>query len=720
LPRSDGSGTKLVERYGEVFPLLEQIVAYADSNREALGFLPKSVFQDFARRGDLCALLVPGDPQPICGGYLLFQRRFPRASILQMFVAPAFRGRGYARILCDHLVSTLTQAGFSSIYARVGEDLSEANDRWQSLGFRVQRVEPGGVTTGRTIVVRVRELESPQLFPSRALDPGNPLGLRTPTTETPLFLIDLNVLFDLAPRRARREDAVALFKAERMNFCRLAISDELLRELARTALAEKTDPMLSLASTFTTFPVPSDAAAGEVFEELVRMVFPGKPTKELTSNDVSDLRHLVTAVSNNLAGLITNDQAVLDSAPDIEARFGVQVLSPHTFTLTEPPSRMHAAFEVAATDLLLSSMSDSDGTEVRALISRMGVGAVELTSGWLSPRSDRSVTTQCVVRNRSELLGYMTWPALKQGGTFTVRAAVDESNEFAREAARALMTRCMDVLVREGPMSIRLKIPRQQVNLREISFGLGFCAVQDDPDLMKLALNRIVFSRNWSNVRSELASISNLRMDAALPLFRRIDQQVSFITPRGDRSYESLERIETLLSPALFCLSGRPAVITPIRYEFSQRLLGHSLQTSFLPASTSNLFQERIFVSGPVPFKYLTRGVLVLFYESRHPRGSGEIVVMARVRRSYLKSSAALERSDLTQSVLTPESLPRIGTAAMKTVTVFDNVIPLPHPVSRHALQHLGCGRPNDLITTRPIDDGQLQAILSEAFKHGS
>jgi hypothetical protein len=34
-------------------------------------------------------------------------------------------------------------------------------------------------------------------------------------------------------------------------------------------------------------------------------------------------------------------------------------------------------------------------------------------------------------------------------------------------------------------------------------------------------------------------------------------------------------------------------------------------------------------------------------------------------------------------------------------------------------LQLLGCGRPNDLITTRPINDTQLQAILAEAFRRG-
>jgi hypothetical protein len=55
----------------------------------------------------------------------------------------------------------------------------------------------------------------------------------------------------------------------------------------------------------------------------------------------------------------------------------------------------------------------------------------------------------------------------------------------------------------------------------------------------------------------------------------------------------------------------------------------------------------------------------------------------------------------------------------MKTITVFDNLFPLPNPIPLERLQSLGCGRPTDLITTRPINDTQLQAILVEAFSRG-
>jgi GNAT superfamily N-acetyltransferase len=707
----------VIECYGDVAPHIADIVEASDANGDSLGFFPRSLFDDFARRGGLLALLIPDGSGRHFAGHLLFQRRFPRASILQLYIAPEYRGRGYARILCNRIVEILTSEGFLSIYARVAEDLTAANMRWEGLGFLVQRVEPGGATTGRTIVVRVRELPSPQLFPSRDLDPGNPLGLKSPSTEIPLFLIDLNVLFDLGPRRERNEQAIALFKAERLNFCRLAISDELLAELKGRS-SGRTDPMLDLASTFTTFPVSVDGDDDRVLQELSHIIFPHKSTT--SKNDRADLRHLRTVITNNLAGLVTNDQKVLEAAEELERRFGIQVLSSDTFLRAETAGQLSTAFEADEGALFLDEPSDSDSQGLRDMLTRSGVSAIELTRGWVQTRSDREVAAASVVRRGSQIVGYMIWPGLKQCGTVVVRAVVEEIAAGAREVARALLTQCLEILAPPGqPSSIHLKMPSKQPTLKEIALGLGFCAARDSQDLVKVSLGSVVFSQNWNDCRSSLIAFANLRLDPEWPLWRQIEQQLAFIAPNGDRRHVPLEKLETLLSPALFCLPHRPAVITPIEYKYAQRLLGHSPQATLLPEASSNLFNERHFISGRNPYRYLTRGTLVVFYETHPPRGKGELIAIARVRRSYLKSAQSLEESDFTRSVLTTETVGEIGTSDMKTVTVFDNLFPLPHPIPLERLQSLGCGRPNDLITTRPIDDTQLQAILAEAFRRG-
>jgi hypothetical protein len=267
-----------------------------------------------------------------------------------------------------------------------------------------------------------------------------------------------------------------------------------------------------------------------------------------------------------------------------------------------------------------------------------------------------------------------------------------------------------------GPTTLRLITPNNQVLIHEVARGIGFCGVKGSRDLRKIALGRVATAATWQRYRTELTSITGLKMDGLLPPYRGIGQQIPYVTQSGDHGFEPLERMETLLSPTLFCLPGRPAVITPIRQEFAALLLGHSPQGSLLPAPESSLFRERHFLSGPNNFQLLKRGTLVLFYESQPRRGRGELVAIARVRRSYLKDGSSLDVQDFGRSVLTAESLPEIGRAAMKTVTVFDNVFPLPTPISLAKLEALGCGRPIDLITTRHISAPQLQSILAEAF----
>jgi len=129
-----------------------------------------------------------------------------------------------------------------------------------------------------------------------------------------------------------------------------------------------------------------------------------------------------------------------------------------------------------------------------------------------------------------------------------------------------------------------------------------------------------------------------------------------------------------------------------------------------------SLFQDRHYLSSPRTIQHFKRGTLILFYESSKQKGRSEIVAIARVRQTFIKPSDSFDETNLTQSVLTTNSLVNIGKSNMKTVTVFDSIYPLPHPVPLKTLQRIGCGRPNDLITTHPITDTQLQEILGEAF----
>ena len=208
-------------------------------------------------------------------------------------------------------------------------------------------------------------------------------------------------------------------------------------------------------------------------------------------------------------------------------------------------------------------------------------------------------------------------------------------------------------------------------------------------------------------------------LPSCAPSYTGPDQLISIHTPNGNKAYVSLDRLESLLGPTLLCLSGRPAVISPVRRTYADLLLGHSPQGSLLPQISASLYNERLYLSDPNSLKHFKRGTLMFFYESGKGRGHSEIVAIGRVREAFLKPCDELGVFDLRQSALTTKTLVDIGKSTMKSVTLFDSIFPLPNPVGLSTLKRLGYGRPNDLITTHAISMSQTQAILEEGFRCG-
>jgi len=144
--------------------------------------------------------------------------------------------------------------------------------------------------------------------------------------------------------------------------------------------------------------------------------------------------------------------------------------------------------------------------------------------GWIQSRSDRDVATASIVRRGSQIVGYMIWPGLKQGGVAVVRAVVEEAVSGARDVSRALLMQCLDILAPPGhPSSIHLKMPTRQATLKEVALGLGFCTGRDSNDLVKVSFGSVVFAQNWNDCRSSLAALVNLKLDPEWPSFRQID-----------------------------------------------------------------------------------------------------------------------------------------------------------------------------------------------------
>lgn len=707
----------IISGHKQVIPFLADTQMAADAHRDSLGFFAKSVYEEFARRDNLYVLVEnASNGQQHYAGHLLFERKFPRAKIIQMFTLEKYRRQGLATKLIKHLQESLTHEGFTSIYARVAEDLVEANAFWEQQEFYVQQIAEGGASRNRKILVRCHELASPQLFPTSGINADDPLGLATaPSNTIPLYLLDLNVLFDLSPRRLRHDEAASLFQAERMNFCRLAISSEIREELLRTASQGKTDPMEAFISVFPSFPLLNIKESNELVEKLTSIIFPAK--EKLTENDKSDLRHVATAIQCGLAGLITNDQAILNAGPKIEKKFGIEILSPSAFTLDNSTPGISSHFETTdETTLSLLEVQRSDEPVIHALLTKLNLSGSAISTGWLPPEEHSRVSSRYAAWNNNNLIGYLTWSARDNTGNISVRIAIDETQPQALDAARIIFIYLFEQLSPDGPYQVRLELPPHQPYARELAVGFGFSRSSAQNALSKIILGGVVTKNTWGIYREKLAKKSKLKIPTSIPIYRNSNQHLKILTPDGNQTHVPLEKLETLLSPTLFCLPGRPAVITPVQRTFSEPLLGHSKQGSLLPHASASLFQERHYLSNPRTLKHFRRGTLILFYESTKHKGRGEIVAIARTRQAFLKPSDTFVDSDLTQSVLTATSLTNIGKSKMKTVAIFDNIYPLTNPVPLKTLQRIGCGKPTSLITTQPITDHQLQEILNEAF----
>lgn len=723
-PPSASERFEVREGFSATGPWLDEVCKASDAHRSELGFLARSVFEQFARRDGLYVLLAQTSTGSEYAGHLLFDRHFPRAHVRQVFTLARYRRCGAATQLLNHLRDSLTQSCFISIYARVAEDLTIANAFWHQQRFYVQRSEKGGASRNRQILVRCHELESPQLFATSGLNDYNPLGLLEPAAnELPMYLLDMNVLFDVQPRRLRRAEVVGLFQAERMNFCRLAISNEVRDELRRNLKERHTDPMEAYIETFPCLPVNQGNGSDALFVALATLVFPhAYGRRDLTVNERSDLRHVITVIRNDLAGLVTNDAALLTAAPAIADAYGIQVLSSDAFEIEQSVARSDESFQTAEMDTLrLLSVSAEAEPAVRALLSRkLHLSGSAIATAWLPAETQGRIAFRGAVWSGSSCVGYVTWPALVTPGNMTItHAAVDESHPQALDAARILLLHMMDRLRSNGPRQVKLELPPHQSHLREVGAGLGFVASPNGHHLIKSILGMVLTPATWEAGVAALSEKGGPRLPAHAPLYSGPHQQLAAYSPDGNRVHVSLDRLESLLAPALFCLPGRPAIISPVRRNYAELLLGHSPQGSLLPQASASLHAARLYLSQPRSLKRFRRGTLMFFYESGKCSGRSQVVAVARVREAYLKECDSFATSDLQQSVLTTTNLADIGKSVTKTVTTFDNIFPVPNPVGLDMLKRLGCGRPNDLITTHAISEEQLQAILTEGFGCG-
>jgi ribosomal protein S18 acetylase RimI-like enzyme len=259
----------------ETLPYIPQVIEAADKERNSFGFLPDSAYEDFALQG---RLFVARDRETgELAGYIVFGGTSPQARIFQTYVAPAYRRSGVGRALVEEVVRRAEEQSYLSIRIEAASDLIGANEFYKNSGFRFVRERAGGKTRNRTIVTRVRELNSPSLldFAAYGTADGPAISLTLSTAApAPLYLIDLNVLFDITKRRGNAVGAGRVLAAAMDNSVSLAVASEFVTELERNTKVGKPDPILELARALPRLKTPHRVVIAAHREILAPLLFP--------------------------------------------------------------------------------------------------------------------------------------------------------------------------------------------------------------------------------------------------------------------------------------------------------------------------------------------------------------------------------------------------------------------------------------------------------------
>lgn len=700
-----------------VRPYVEAVQSAADLNKKSLGFLPASVFSEYARQGKLWVAVRPSGEYL---GHLLFDRKYPKATVIQMYSSPSERRVGVATAMIAALKSSLTQDSFLSIRASVAEDLGEANEFWEKRGFYIHSRKRGGQTTGRSILVRVHELATPQLFERSGMEVtgSDSLGLsQVASAIPPMYLLDLNILFDLIKRRKHHEDAARLFRAAHAGECRLAISDEMQRELHRESDNPGEDQMLCLIDSLPCVQLPASANADNVVKGVANIVFPEKQfPHQLSKNDLSDARHVSTAILCELGGFITRDQRILRAASKLEQVYRVQILAPTDFGAEDLSHGSSSELDVGREGRVQVVAYDGGHHDrVRTLLQGHSVAPDEIVGLWLPRSANDGAAANLVAKMGEEVVGYVVASRFEPGTNCTkIRAVVDESNPFAEEVARLLLLRVIRPSSKSSVSIFQLNAPDRQASMTAVAYGAGFRASSQSNALIKVASNSVATAGNWADFCGSLSAVAGLRLPPAAPVWVSHQHQVEVICPDGNKRFVRLDVLETLLSPAIFALPGRGAVIVPIQPRYSEALLGNSRQLSLAPLMQLESSSSRMYLADPRSISRYTKGGLVLFYESG-VAGERAIVAIARVLDAYLMQQDDADDASLKTSVLNSETIKTIGKAKAKSACVFDNLIVFNKPVRLDKLRSLGISSAR-LITASKISDDQLKEILCEGF----
>jgi ribosomal protein S18 acetylase RimI-like enzyme len=715
--------------FEEVEPYIDEARQGADTERDALGFLPPNAYRQAAEQGKL---FVAVNDEGKFLGHLMFGGVFPYGKVMQIYCRPESRKDGVAHALMDELVNYAQERMFLSLSAKVASDLSGANAFYERMGFRTVRTLPGGSSRNRLLYHRVRDLDTPSLFDLMA-----PKGRRhlpslgisgNYSSKTPIYAIDLNVLFDVSKRRVRSKDAGSIFKAGFSNDIRPVIAEEFIEELQRNSKKFPDDPHLQIALQMNILPVPKRGEIEDIERQLAGIIFPERDAQGiLTVQDKSDLRHIATAIHHRIAGFITSEKAILRAHDHLQSKFGLDVLGVSDFA---------DANSEGADDVILDHVARIDDKEVSSssLTDALKKDAFSFLTGQHVPPETiekalfqgdyMSPHNHIILSEAAGIISFSSWNLTqnprKVGSIFL---CANEDSSTAVTAIEHTLDRICKAASSDAPARLYLHLLPGHPVTRKIALAHGFRPEPGNEEhgttLHKVSIGDVVDEESWGGIRKSLKSLVGVELPSNIAIYENSNQRIPIKTSSAQVEDIPLQELEALLSPALFLLPGRPGAIVAIKRVFADELLGTAEQFSFFTPPEAVFLKERVYYNTPRAASVLVPGTPILFYESSGGGGRKGIVAVGRVTESHVLTSDQVSSDTKRRGVLDSKTLKNIGRSKTKLVTAFDNIMAFKKPVSLHRLREIGCADGANFITAKRFEPHHMRIIVHEGLKNG-
>ena len=701
---------KLVETSSELIQHLDRLVAIADNYKTEIGFWPPSSIEDAIWRGRLIAAASTKDSHGEIIGFLVFGGVFPNGRIQAVAVDPACLRQGAAQFLVDNVVAKFEAEGYLAVLAKPAKDLHIAQNFYQKNQFLKVRIQRGGTARKREIIVRERTLKSPNLLTEMLSQQPTP-ALPRPDTQSNLWVIDINVLFDLLKQgRAQYELATGVFTAALDGRVRIAVTSEFSAELCRATTAIQDDPLLKLANALPRIRVRADADIKDLAANIHGSVFEvNKPSQAGTPQARSDCEHIAECVAGNATAFITSDGVLLRNRREIRETWGLEVVALEDFHDALVSTEMIDDFKPArgegfqvCTVGAEDARAMADKLQSKGLDGRYFEGHATRPSGRFLAAIDEKTTATGLLAS---------CPPATLGDARRILLLVDHERPNAELIADMLLSKEIDTIGLSGLNLLNLADVPGQIAVRKAALRTGFIYNEAKRLLSKAALGSPLTPENFS------ALADRARFTFGHELSRLFPSDFNSFGALYSSDIAEFRRIEDLLTPTLIVADSRRVSIQPIAKSYADELLGTSNQTSLLDQFEGAFRSRKIYVSSGRSKNFFKTNQLILFYESTRTGGRGAVVAAARVDDVVTQHKKETGRSDMKKTVV--ESVDRFSASEEVTMTSFSSLLRFPRPVSLKELYELDAAGTQNLQTATVIATAAAQKIFDRGWANG-